>query len=104
MLGNHRHFRQGGVLAKQEAARVGIRLALGGQRKEFLEAALGRAFKLLAFGSATGLLLACWPLRCSRSSGIRRVHAIPWCCRVLFPPWRCLACWRPGFPLGARSR
>jgi predicted permease len=36
---------------------LGIRLALGAQRKEVLEAALGRAFKLLAFGSAAGLLL-----------------------------------------------
>ena len=36
---------------------LGIRMALGAQRKEVLEAALGRAFKLLAFGSAAGLLL-----------------------------------------------
>ena len=36
---------------------LGIRMALGAQRKEVLEAALGRAFKLLAFGSGTGLLL-----------------------------------------------
>jgi predicted permease len=36
---------------------LGIRVALGGQRKEVLKAALGRAFKLLAFGSAAGLLL-----------------------------------------------
>jgi ABC-type antimicrobial peptide transport system permease subunit len=36
---------------------LGIRLALGAQRKEVLEAALGRAFRLLAFGSAAGLLL-----------------------------------------------
>jgi ABC-type antimicrobial peptide transport system permease subunit len=36
---------------------IGIRIALGAQRKEVLEAALGRAVKLLAFGSATGLLL-----------------------------------------------
>ncbi len=36
---------------------LGIRLALGAQRKEVLEAALGRAFKLLAFGSAAGLAL-----------------------------------------------
>jgi predicted permease len=36
---------------------LGIRIALGAQRKEVLQAALGRAFKLLAFGSATGLLL-----------------------------------------------
>ena len=36
---------------------LGIRMALGAQRKEVLEAALGRAFKLLACGSAAGLLL-----------------------------------------------
>jgi predicted permease len=36
---------------------LGIRMALGAQRKEILQAALGRAFKLLAFGSAVGLLL-----------------------------------------------
>jgi predicted permease len=35
----------------------GIRMALGAQRKEVLQAALGRAFKLLAFGSAAGLVL-----------------------------------------------
>jgi len=35
---------------------LGIRIALGAQRKEVLEAALGRAVKLLAFGSAAGLL------------------------------------------------
>jgi len=33
----------------------GIRLALGAQRKDLLSAALGRAFKLLAVGSVTGL-------------------------------------------------
>ena len=36
---------------------LGIRMALGAQRKEVLKAALGRAFKLLAFGSVAGLLL-----------------------------------------------
>jgi predicted permease len=36
---------------------LGIRMALGAQRHEVLQAALGRAFKLLAFGSAAGLLL-----------------------------------------------
>ena len=36
---------------------LGIRVALGAQRKEVLQAALGRAVKLLAFGSAAGLLL-----------------------------------------------
>jgi predicted permease len=36
---------------------LGIRVALGAQRKQVLQAALGRAFRLLAFGSAAGLLL-----------------------------------------------
>jgi ABC-type antimicrobial peptide transport system permease subunit len=36
---------------------LGIRVALGAQRWEVLHAALGRAVKLLAFGSAAGLLI-----------------------------------------------
>jgi predicted permease len=36
---------------------LGIRMALGAQRKQVLLAALGRAFKLLVFGSAAGLVL-----------------------------------------------
>jgi predicted permease len=36
---------------------LGIRLAIGAQPGEVLQAALGRAFKLLAFGSAAGLML-----------------------------------------------
>jgi ABC-type antimicrobial peptide transport system permease subunit len=36
---------------------LGIRMALGAQRREVLTAALGRPIKLLAIGSATGLIL-----------------------------------------------
>jgi predicted permease len=36
---------------------LGIRVAIGAQPKEVLRAALGRAFKLLALGSAAGLVL-----------------------------------------------
>ena len=36
---------------------LGIRIALGAERKEVLQAALGRAFKLLALGSGAGLVL-----------------------------------------------
>ena len=36
---------------------LGIRMALGAQRKEVLQAALGRPIRLLLFGSATGLVL-----------------------------------------------
>jgi ABC-type antimicrobial peptide transport system permease subunit len=35
----------------------GIRIALGAQRKEVLQPALGRAFRLLAVGSVAGLVL-----------------------------------------------
>ncbi|HKW33335.1 MAG TPA: ABC transporter permease [Candidatus Acidoferrum sp.] len=35
----------------------GIRMAIGAQRKDVLQAALGRAFRLLAIGSTAGLLL-----------------------------------------------
>jgi len=37
---------------------LGIRMALGARREEVLEAALKRALKLLALGSAAGLILA----------------------------------------------
>src|SRR5260370_33304258 len=36
---------------------LGIRMALGARRREILQAALGRALKFLAFGSAAGLAL-----------------------------------------------
>ena len=36
---------------------LGIRVALGAQRTEVLQAALGRAFKVLALGSAAGLVV-----------------------------------------------
>ena len=38
----------------QRVPEIGIRIALGAQWKEVLQAALGRAFKLLAYGSAAG--------------------------------------------------
>ena len=42
---------------------LGIRIALGGGRREILHAALGRAVKLLAVGSAAGLLLGIFASR-----------------------------------------
>jgi hypothetical protein len=41
----------------QRLRELGIRMAVGAQRKELLQAALSRPFKLLTFGSAAGLLL-----------------------------------------------
>jgi predicted permease len=49
-----------GIAAYSVSKRIrelGIRVALGAQRKDVLRAALGRAVKLLTFGSVAGLLL-----------------------------------------------
>lgn len=53
---------------------LGIRVALGAQRGEVLKAALGRVFKLLAIGSAAGLLLG---LLASRVLGFIVYEATP---------------------------
>jgi len=53
---------------------LGIRMALGAQRKEVLQVALGRALKLLAFGSAAGLLLG---ILASRVLAAVVFHATP---------------------------
>jgi ABC-type antimicrobial peptide transport system permease subunit len=53
---------------------LGIRMALGAQRKEVLQAALGRAARLLAFGSAAGLLLG---ILASRVLAAIVFHATP---------------------------
>jgi predicted permease len=53
---------------------LGIRIALGAQRREVLDAALGRAFRLLAFGSAAGLLLG---LAATRILSLIVYHASP---------------------------
>jgi predicted permease len=53
---------------------LGIRIALGAQHKEVLQAALGRAFKLLAFGSAAGLVLG---ILASRVLAFIVYHATP---------------------------
>jgi ABC-type antimicrobial peptide transport system permease subunit len=42
---------------------LGIRIAIGAQPREVLQAALGRPFKLLAIGSAAGLLLGIFAAR-----------------------------------------
>ncbi len=42
---------------------LGIRMALGAQRREVLQTALGRPFKLLLFGSAAGLLFGIFATR-----------------------------------------
>ena len=41
----------------RQLRQLGIRMALGAQRKQILQAALGRAIKLLALGSLAGLIL-----------------------------------------------
>jgi hypothetical protein len=53
---------------------LGIRMALGAQRKEVLHAALGRAVKLLAWGSAAGMLLG---ILATRVLAVIVYHATP---------------------------
>ena len=50
-------FGLGAYVVSKRLRELGIRVALGAQRKEVLQAALGRVFRLLAIGSAAGLLL-----------------------------------------------
>ena len=77
---------------------LGIRIALGAKRTEVLQAALGRALKLLAFGSAQDCSSEFWPAGCWLSSCIRPRRAIRWYWPALF--WRCrllglVATWIP---------
>ncbi|MBY0375036.1 MAG: FtsX-like permease family protein, partial [Bryobacteraceae bacterium] len=54
---------------------LGIRLALGARRGEILSAALGRAFRLLGYGSVAGLLLG---LATTRVLSAIVYEASPW--------------------------
>ena len=66
---------------------LGIRMALGAQRKEVLQAALGRAFKLLAFGSVAGLVLGVLATRVLTFIVYQATPRDPWCWQVQF--WLC---------------
>jgi ABC-type antimicrobial peptide transport system permease subunit len=57
MLSITRIFGMAAYSVSKRLRELGIRIALGAQRIELLQAALGRAFKLLAIGSAAGLVL-----------------------------------------------
>ena len=50
-------FGMAAYVVSKRLRELGIRIALGAERRQVLSAALGRAFKLLAVGSAAGLLL-----------------------------------------------
>jgi len=50
-------FGMASYAVSQRMRELGIRMALGAQRTEILETALGRALRLLALGSAAGLVL-----------------------------------------------
>jgi predicted permease len=53
-------------LVVQRTHEIGVRMALGAQRRDVFVLVLGRAAKLVALGSATGLVLAAF---CSRALG-----------------------------------
>jgi hypothetical protein len=91
-------------LVSKRKRELGIRIALGARRKEVLQAALGRAFTLLAFGSAAGLLLG---ILASRVLALIVYQATPRDPLVLLVRfWRCCSwgCWRHGFRHDARYR
>jgi len=50
-------FGMAAYMVSKRLRELGIRIALGAQRREVLQSALGRAFKILAIGSAAGLVL-----------------------------------------------
>lgn len=50
-------FGLGAYTVSKRLRELGIRIALGAQRREVLKAALGRVFRLLAIGSAAGLVV-----------------------------------------------
>ena len=58
---------------------LGIRMALGAQRKEVLRAALGRPVRLLAFGSGLGLLMGILASRVLAHIVFRQRRAILGC-------------------------
>ena len=57
---------------------LGIRIALGAQRKEVLHAALGKASRLLAIGSVAGLLLGIMATRVLSSIVYQATPRDPW--------------------------
>ncbi len=83
---------------------LGIRMALGAQRKEVLQTALGRPLKLLALGSAAGLLLGILATRVLASIVYQATPRDPLVLAAL--SWRCLfwACWPRGFRRNAHSQ
>ena len=66
---------------------LGIRVALGAQRPEVLQAALGRAVKLLGFGSGAGLLFGILASRVLASIVYRQLLAIRWYWPALCWQW-----------------
>jgi hypothetical protein len=84
---DHRHLRNGCVLGEQAAAELGIRMALGAQRKEVLQAALGRRSNCWRLVRRRDWF---WELLATPGAGFHRVsgHAA----RSAGIGWRC--CWR----------
>ena len=70
-------------------------MALGAQRKEVLETALGRAIKLLVFGSAAGLLLGILASHALASVGYRATPRDPLALAGAVLAMRLLATWIP---------
>jgi ABC-type antimicrobial peptide transport system permease subunit len=97
-------FGMAGYSVSKRLRELGIRVDRGAQPTEVLRAALGRAVKLLAFGSVVGMLLGILASSVLAFSCIRQVRAIRWCWQVSWLQCRCSGCWPPGFLRDGRCR
>ena len=83
---------------------LGIRMARGARRKEVLQAALGRAFKLLAVGSTAGLFLGILASRVLASIVYQATPRDPLVLAGVVLAMALLGCWLRGFQRDARCR
>jgi predicted permease len=83
---------------------LGIRIALGAQRKEVLEAAWAAQSNYWLLVRQQDCCSDCWRRGCWLSSCIRQLPAILWSWPVLYWLWRYWGCWLRGFQRNARCR
>lgn len=101
---DHLHLGMGAYSLSKRLRKLGIRVALGAQRKEVLQAALGGAVKLLAFGSVAGLLFGLMAMRVLAYIVYQATPYNPLVSAGVF--WRCVCwdCWPRGFRRGGFCR
>lgn len=97
-------FGMAAYTVSQRLKELGIRVALGAQRREVLRTALGRALKVQALGSAGDWFWESWPAESWPTLCFRRLRATLLYWQALFWQCRCSGCWPPGFPRSVLCR